>query len=180
MRQALELAKQGLGQTFPNPAVGCVIVKDGQVVGEGFHPKAGMPHAEVYALRGAGGELGGQGPSGGQMSLREGQRLSLEAAGASCHLPVPGPSAHSRHAPTCLHGAADSYRLLHLVTHQLPCRAIFPFMIPRLLVPTLTVGMPPLACKQPQVPAASSVTATPISIVCITPQAPRHGGPQLT
>ena len=57
MRQALELAKQGLGHTFPNPAVGCVIVKDGQVVGEGFHPKAGMPHAEVYALRGAGGEL---------------------------------------------------------------------------------------------------------------------------
>ena len=59
------------------------------------------------------------------MRLREGQRLSLEAAGASCHLPLPGPSAHSRHAPTCLHGAADSYRLLHLVTHQLPCRILF-------------------------------------------------------
>ncbi|MEW5310562.1 MAG: hypothetical protein WDW38_002348 [Sanguina aurantia] len=54
MRQALELARRGLGQTHPNPAVGCVIVKDGKVVGEGFHPKAGMPHAEVYALRGAG------------------------------------------------------------------------------------------------------------------------------
>ncbi|GAX84151.1 hypothetical protein CEUSTIGMA_g11574.t1 [Chlamydomonas eustigma] len=54
MRQALELAKRGLGHTYPNPAVGCVIVKNGLVVGEGFHPKAGMPHAEVYALRGAG------------------------------------------------------------------------------------------------------------------------------
>eukprot|EP00879_Flechtneria_rotunda_P005799 GHRR01006102.1.p1 GENE.GHRR01006102.1~~GHRR01006102.1.p1 ORF type:complete len:148 (+),score=41.58 GHRR01006102.1:723-1166(+) len=54
MRQALELAQKGVGQTYPNPAVGCVIIKDGQVVGEGYHPKAGMPHAEVYALRGAG------------------------------------------------------------------------------------------------------------------------------
>ena len=55
MRMALDLARRGLGQTAPNPAVGCVIVsRDGAVVGEGFHPKAGMPHAEVYALRGAG------------------------------------------------------------------------------------------------------------------------------
>ncbi|KAF6259062.1 cytidine deaminase-like protein [Scenedesmus sp. NREL 46B-D3] len=54
--QALELAKRALGKTYPNPAVGCVIVKDGKarVVGEGFHPQAGMPHAEVYALRAAG------------------------------------------------------------------------------------------------------------------------------
>ncbi|KAF8062015.1 hypothetical protein HT031_004275 [Scenedesmus sp. PABB004] len=54
MRQALALAARALGQTHPNPAVGCVIVRDGRVVGEGFHPKAGMPHAEVYALRAAG------------------------------------------------------------------------------------------------------------------------------
>ena len=54
MRHALALARRGHGQTHPNPAVGCVIVKDGQVVGEGFHPRAGMPHAEVYALRAAG------------------------------------------------------------------------------------------------------------------------------
>lgn len=54
MRRALQLARKGLGHTSPNPAVGCVIVKDGIVIGEGFHPKAGMPHAEVYALRAAG------------------------------------------------------------------------------------------------------------------------------
>eukprot|EP00877_Chromochloris_zofingiensis_P008457 jgi/Chrzof1/3865/Cz13g11190.t1 len=54
MRQALELAKRALGKTHPNPAVGCVLVKDDKVVGEGYHPKAGMPHAEVYALRAAG------------------------------------------------------------------------------------------------------------------------------
>lgn len=54
MRQALSLAKKGLGRTAPNPPVGAVVVKDGRVIGEGFHPKAGLPHAEVYALRDAG------------------------------------------------------------------------------------------------------------------------------
>ncbi|BDY03899.1 bifunctional diaminohydroxyphosphoribosylaminopyrimidine deaminase/5-amino-6-(5-phosphoribosylamino)uracil reductase RibD [Ferrimonas sp. YFM] len=53
MRRAIELARRGRFSTRPNPAVGCVIVKDGQVVGEGFHPKAGEPHAEVFALRAA-------------------------------------------------------------------------------------------------------------------------------
>ncbi len=54
MRQALDLAAKGLGRTSPNPAVGCVIVRNEQVVGEGFHQKAGTPHAEVHALRAAG------------------------------------------------------------------------------------------------------------------------------
>ena len=47
MKRALDLARRGEGKTFPNPCVGCVLVKDGKIVGEGFHPKAGMPHAEV-------------------------------------------------------------------------------------------------------------------------------------
>ena len=47
MRLSLQLAKRALGHTSPNPMVGCVIVKDGKVVGQGFHPKAGEPHAEV-------------------------------------------------------------------------------------------------------------------------------------
>jgi diaminohydroxyphosphoribosylaminopyrimidine deaminase/5-amino-6-(5-phosphoribosylamino)uracil reductase len=54
MQRCLELAKRGEGKTSPNPMVGAVIVKDGQIVGEGFHPKAGQPHAEVFALREAG------------------------------------------------------------------------------------------------------------------------------
>lgn len=54
MLQALELARRGEGRTAPNPPVGAVIVRAGEVVGEGFHPQAGEPHAEVFALRQAG------------------------------------------------------------------------------------------------------------------------------
>ncbi|KIL02981.1 diaminohydroxyphosphoribosylaminopyrimidine deaminase, partial [Stutzerimonas stutzeri] len=54
MARALQLARQGLYSTHPNPRVGCVIVKDGQLVGEGWHLRAGEPHAEVHALRQAG------------------------------------------------------------------------------------------------------------------------------
>jgi diaminohydroxyphosphoribosylaminopyrimidine deaminase/5-amino-6-(5-phosphoribosylamino)uracil reductase len=54
MRRALELARRALGRTAPNPAVGAVIVQDGAIVGEGFHPAAGEPHAEIFALRQAG------------------------------------------------------------------------------------------------------------------------------
>jgi pyrimidine deaminase RibD-like protein len=54
MQHALDLAALAKGSTYPNPAVGCVIVAAGSVVGEGFHPRAGEPHAEVYALRAAG------------------------------------------------------------------------------------------------------------------------------
>ena len=54
MRRALELAKEGWGQTAPNPMVGAVVVRDGLIVGEGFHARFGEPHAEVNALRVAG------------------------------------------------------------------------------------------------------------------------------
>lgn len=54
MARALQLAERGLFTTTPNPRVGCVIVKDGIVVGEGWHERAGEPHAEVHALRAAG------------------------------------------------------------------------------------------------------------------------------
>lgn len=54
MAQALNLAALGRSRTHPNPMVGCVIVKDGEVVGTGYHRKAGEPHAEVFALREAG------------------------------------------------------------------------------------------------------------------------------
>ena len=50
MARALELAERGLYTTSPNPRVGCVIVRDGAVAGEGWHERAGMPHAEIAAL----------------------------------------------------------------------------------------------------------------------------------
>lgn len=53
LRRALTLAARGRGHTSPNPMVGAVVVRDGVVVGEGFHPKAGEPHAEIFALRAA-------------------------------------------------------------------------------------------------------------------------------
>lgn len=54
MAQALTLATRGLYTTTPNPRVGCVLVKDNRIVGEGWHRCAGEPHAEVHALRAAG------------------------------------------------------------------------------------------------------------------------------
>lgn len=54
MRMALELAAKARGYTSPNPMVGCVIVRDGAVVGTGYHERAGLPHAEVVALDAAG------------------------------------------------------------------------------------------------------------------------------
>ena len=54
MELALEEAGKGLGRTSPNPCVGAVIVRDGEVVGRGYHKKAGTPHAEIHALADAG------------------------------------------------------------------------------------------------------------------------------
>lgn len=54
LRHAASLALRAQGRTAPNPLVGCVVVSDGRVVGEGYHPRAGQPHAEVFALAAAG------------------------------------------------------------------------------------------------------------------------------
>lgn len=59
MARALELAERGRGMTSPNPMVGAVVVQHGQVVGEGFHRKAGSPHAEIEALEAAGSQARG-------------------------------------------------------------------------------------------------------------------------
>ena len=54
MQRALDLAAKAMGRTNPNPMVGAVIVKDGQIIGEGYHHQAGTPHAEIHALNQAG------------------------------------------------------------------------------------------------------------------------------
>ena len=54
MARAIRLAERGMATTQPNPRVGCVLVSDGQIVGEGWHMQAGAPHAEIYALQQAG------------------------------------------------------------------------------------------------------------------------------
>lgn len=59
MARALQLAQRGLYTTTPNPRVGCVIVRDGAVVGEGWHERAGAPHAEINALAATGGRARG-------------------------------------------------------------------------------------------------------------------------
>ena len=50
MQRCIDLAKKGLGYTYPNPLVGSVIVHDGEIIGEGWHKKAGEAHAEVNAI----------------------------------------------------------------------------------------------------------------------------------
>jgi len=54
MQRALDLARRAEGRTSPNPLVGAIIARDGQIVGEGYHRRAGLPHAEIEALRMAG------------------------------------------------------------------------------------------------------------------------------
>ena len=53
MQLALQLAKRGYGATSPNPMVGAVLVKGGKIIGRGWHRRAGLPHAEIEALRDA-------------------------------------------------------------------------------------------------------------------------------
>jgi diaminohydroxyphosphoribosylaminopyrimidine deaminase/5-amino-6-(5-phosphoribosylamino)uracil reductase len=85
MRRAIQLAQQGQYTTKPNPNVGCVIVKDGVVIGEGFHPQAGQPHAEVFALRQAG----------------------EQARGATAYVTLE-PCAHYGRTPPCAKGLVEA------------------------------------------------------------------------
>jgi len=59
MKRALTLAMKGKGRTSPNPCVGALIVKDGKIVGEGYHKRAGTDHAEVVAIKNARGRVRG-------------------------------------------------------------------------------------------------------------------------
>ena len=59
MQRALKLAAKGAGLVHPNPMVGAVLVKDGEIIGEGWHRGPGTPHAEILALQEAGSRAGG-------------------------------------------------------------------------------------------------------------------------
>jgi diaminohydroxyphosphoribosylaminopyrimidine deaminase/5-amino-6-(5-phosphoribosylamino)uracil reductase len=85
MAEALRLARKGLATTHPNPRVGCVIARDGQVVGSGWHEKAGGPHAEVFALREA----------------RE------KAAGSTVYVTLE-PCSHAGRTPPCVDALIDA------------------------------------------------------------------------
>jgi diaminohydroxyphosphoribosylaminopyrimidine deaminase/5-amino-6-(5-phosphoribosylamino)uracil reductase len=85
MQRAIKLARLGQYSTKPNPNVGCVIVKDGQLVGEGFHPQAGQPHAEVFAMRQAG----------------------EQARGATAYVTLE-PCAHYGRTPPCAKGLVEA------------------------------------------------------------------------
>lgn len=78
MAHALRLAERGLWSTDPNPRVGCVIVRDGEIVGEGWHQAAGEPHAEIHAL----------------------QMAKDKAQGATCYVTLE-PCCHQGSTPPC-------------------------------------------------------------------------------
>lgn len=85
MARAIELARRGRFTTSPNPNVGCVVVKDGQIVGEGWHQYAGGPHAEVNALKQAG----------------------HQAQGATCYVTLE-PCSHFGRTPPCAHALIEA------------------------------------------------------------------------
>ena len=82
IHECLELALEGLGWTSPNPLVGCLLVRDGEVIGRGFHARDGEEHAEVRALRDAG-----------------------DARGASAYVSLE-PCSHVGRQPSCCHELA--------------------------------------------------------------------------
>lgn len=88
MQRALELAKKGRYSTKPNPAVGCVLVKNGEVIAEGWHLKAGMPHAERVALASA-------------------QQQGVDVAGATAYVTLE-PCSHYGRTPPCAEGLVEA------------------------------------------------------------------------
>ena len=85
MRRALELAQKGRGRTAPNPIVGAVVVREGRVVGEGFHERAGEAHAEIHALREAGSSAkGATGPHAGVPRASTSPPKRIPARTATC------------------------------------------------------------------------------------------------
>ena len=87
MSRALTLAVNGRGETSPNPMVGCVIVKDNEIIGEGWHHKCGNPHAEIEALNDA-------------------QRKNKNVKGATVYVTLE-PCSHYGKTPPCANRLVD-------------------------------------------------------------------------
>ena len=85
MARALRLAERGLYTTTPNPRVGCVLVKDGRVIGEGWHERAGEAHAEVVALKAA----------------------AASAQGSTAYISLE-PCSHQGRTPPCTHALVEA------------------------------------------------------------------------
>jgi diaminohydroxyphosphoribosylaminopyrimidine deaminase / 5-amino-6-(5-phosphoribosylamino)uracil reductase len=97
MARALELATRGLTTTMPNPRVGAVLVRNGEIVGEGFHGFAGGPHAEIHALRAAG----------------------EQARGATLYVTLE-PCAHQGRTPPCVDALIDAKIARAVIAHEDP------------------------------------------------------------
>jgi diaminohydroxyphosphoribosylaminopyrimidine deaminase/5-amino-6-(5-phosphoribosylamino)uracil reductase len=123
MRRALQLARRGLGRTSPNPMVGAVLARGGKVIGEGWHRRAGLPHAEVEALRDA---------------ARRGERVR----GATLYVTLEPCCTHGR-TPPCTEAipAAGIRRVVVAVTDPNPKHAGKGFEILRQAGVTVTTGM---------------------------------------
>ncbi len=85
MARALQLAQRGLNSTTPNPRVGCVLVQDGRVIGEGWHEQAGGAHAEIHAL----------------------ENCSEDPGGSTCYVTLE-PCAHTGRTPPCSQALIDA------------------------------------------------------------------------
>lgn len=123
MRRALQLARRGLGRTSPNPMVGAVLVRGGKVIGEGWHRRAGQPHAEVEAL---------------QDATRRGERVR----GATLYVTLEPCCTHGR-TPPCTEAilAADIRRVVVAATDPNPKHAGKGFEILRQAGVTVTMGV---------------------------------------
>lgn len=123
MRRALQLARRGLGRTSPNPMVGAVLVRGGKVIGEGWHRRAGQPHAEVEAL---------------QDATRRGERVR----GATLYVTLEPCCTHGR-TPPCTEAilAADIRRVVVAATDPNPKHAAKGFEILRQAGVTVTMGV---------------------------------------
>jgi len=97
MSRCLILARNGAGHVSPNPLVGCVIVKKGKIVAEGYHRKIGGPHAEIEALK----------------------KIKFKAKGATLYCNLE-PCFHQGRTPPCVHRVIDSGVSRVVIAHQDP------------------------------------------------------------